>query len=107
MAHALPKRTNRVHSSSLEFGTESDGRALRWEGTHDPAELAVALRTLALRAHRAVRAAGHTVDANVLEELRDLRDAACCLEDTLLTQRLHRMVPYVAALRQQIEAAID
>ncbi len=107
MAPALPKRTNRVHSSSLEFGTEPDARAMRWDGTHDPAELAVALRTLAIRAHRAVKAAGQTVDTNLLEELRDLRDSACCLEDTLLTQRLHRMVPYVAALRQQIEAAIE
>ena len=107
MTHTLPKRANRVHSASLELRTDVNGRAMRGDGTHDPAELAMALRTLAIRAHRAVKAAGQTVDANILEELRDLRAEVRCLEDTLLTQRLHRMVPYVAALRQQIEAAID
>jgi hypothetical protein len=80
---------------------------LRSDGTHDPAELALALRTLAIRAHRAVKAAGQTVDANVLEELRDLRAEVCWLEDSLFTHQMHRVVPYVAALRQQIEAAID
>ena len=107
MTHTLPKRTNRNDARSPELGTGADHCALRLGGTHDPAELAAVLRTLAIRAHRAVKAAGQTVDANVLEELRDLRTAVCWLEDTLLTRQMHRMVPYVAALRQQIDAAID
>jgi hypothetical protein len=92
---------------SQEFGTGADRRTLRLDGTQDPAELAVALRTLAIRAHRAVKAVGQTVDANVLEELRDLRTAVCWLEETFLSRQMHRMVPYVAALRLQIEAAIE
>ena len=107
MVHALPQQTNQVLSSPSAFATGADGRGSRRDRIHDPAELAVVLRTLALRAHRAVKAAGQSVDAKVLEELRDLRAEASRLEETLLTRRLHRMVPYVAALRQQIEAAIE
>jgi len=72
----------------------------------DPADLAEALRVLAIRAHHALKIARDRVDESIRVELHDLRTAIRCLEDEFRTQQLDRMLPYVVSLRHQIESLL-
>jgi len=75
---------------------------------HDPAGLSATLRDLALRSHRAVRAAttaradrGLTSDLD--RELVELHSRIVQLQRSLHAQSLHGLTPYVSALRRGIE----
>lgn len=72
----------------------------------DPADLAEALRALAIRAHHALKIAQHRVDESIRVELHDLRTAIRWLEDEFRAQQLDRMLPYVVSLRSQIESVL-
>jgi hypothetical protein len=85
------------------------------EVLHDPASLSAALRELAVRSHRAVRAAevlrsrpsalaDLPVDSD--RELSDLLVRIVQLQQSLHTQSLSGLAPYVAALRQKVEAQL-
>jgi hypothetical protein len=69
---------------------------------NDPADLAEALRVLAIRAHHALKIAQHRVDESIRVEFHDLRIAIRWLEDQFRAQQLDRMLPYVVSLRNQI-----
>jgi hypothetical protein len=74
---------------------------------HDPAGLSARLRELAARAHRAVRAAqaeGPTDHSQ--RELVELHARIVQLQRSLQAQSLDGLVPYVAALLQEVEALV-
>ena len=74
---------------------------------HDPAGVGARLRELAGRAHRAVRAAqaeGPTTHSQ--RELVELHARIIQLERTLQAQSLDGLIPYVSALRQQVESVL-
>jgi hypothetical protein len=73
---------------------------------NDPADLAEALRVLAIRAHHALKIAQDRVDESIRVELDDIRTAIRWLEDEFRTQQLDRMLPYVVSLRHQIESLL-
>jgi len=108
MTHnTLRKRTLRTTSPPHAHGP--DGRIPRsgvQNDPADPADLAEALRVLAIRAHHALKIAQHRVDESIRVELHDLRAAIRWLEDELRAQQLDRMLPYVVSLRNQIEAVL-
>jgi Spy/CpxP family protein refolding chaperone len=72
----------------------------------DAADLAATLRALATRAHEAVRAAGDRAEGPMRHELSELRNAIAQLEDDFRSQNLDTVIPYVVALRQQVEARL-
>ena len=107
MTHSLRKRILRATSPPHTHGP--DGRIPRsgvQNDPADPADLAEALRVLAIRAHHALKIAQHRVDESIRVELHDLRAAIRWLEDELRAQQLDRMLPYVVSLRNQIEAVL-
>jgi hypothetical protein len=81
------------------------------EFPQDAASVSTALRDLAVRAHRAVRAAdvtesrpgatGPATDSD--RELSELHARIVLLEQSLGEQSLARLAPYVSALRRKIE----
>lgn len=113
MTHTLPKRTIRTTSpprsgsgSGSGSGRERDRErepAGRDNRPRDPADLAATLRDLALCAHEAVKTADATGRA---DDLRDLKFALARLEADLHIQDLHRLVPYVHALRRQVASRL-
>jgi hypothetical protein len=74
---------------------------------HDPAGLSARLRELAARAHRAVRAAqaGGPTDHSQ-RELVELHARIVQLQRSLQAQALDGLLPYVSALRQEVEALV-
>ena len=85
------------------------------EAYHDPARLSAALRELALRAHRAVRAVDHSgsspgavVDpaSDSGRELSEVHARILQLQRSLRAQSLGGLTEYVAALRQRVESVI-
>jgi hypothetical protein len=80
-----------------------DSRGLRFNAPHDPAGLAETLRALALRAHRAIRTE-RTEETR--RERDELRHALGRLESDCSSQGLNRLVPYVAALRREVETRL-
>ena len=104
MTHTLRKRILRATSPLHAHGPDGD---VLWSGTqNNPADLAEALRALAIRAHHALKIAQDRVDESIRVELRDLRTAIRWLEDEFRTQQLDRMLPYVVSLRNQIESTL-
>jgi hypothetical protein len=82
---------------------------------HDPARLSTTLRELALRAHRAVRAAEiaatrpgavASLDPDSRQELVDVHARIVQLDRSLRAQSLDGLVPYVSALREKIASVI-
>ena len=104
MTHTLRKRILRITSLPQTYGPV--GRMLRSGPPNDPADLAEALRVLAIRAHHAGKIAQDRVDESIRVELHDLRTAIRWLEDEFRTQQLDRMLPYVVSLRHQIESVL-
>ncbi|MGO9115504.1 MAG: hypothetical protein ACLP9L_40350 [Thermoguttaceae bacterium] len=104
MTHTLRKRILRTTSPPHVHGP--DGRMPRSDAVIDPADLAEALRVLAIRAHHALKIAQDRVDESIRVELHDLRTAIRWLEDEFRTQQLDRMLPYVVSLRHQIESLL-
>jgi hypothetical protein len=104
MTHTLRKRILRTMSPQHAHGP--DGRVPRLGIRNDPADLAEALRCLSIRAHHALKLAGDRVDESIRVELHDLRTAIRWLEDEFRTQQLDRMLPYVVALRHQVESVL-
>jgi hypothetical protein len=72
-------------------------------GVPDAADLAASLRALAIRTHHLLRSAEETNQRVDRAELRALRTAILDLEADFLNQDLHGLLPYVRALRDQIE----
>ena len=104
MTHTLRKRILRATSPPHTHG--SDDRMPRSGAQNDPADLAEALRVLAIRAHHALKIAQDRVDESIRVELHDLRTAIRWLEHEFRTQQLDRMLPYVVSLRHQIESLL-
>ncbi len=104
MTHTLRKRILRATSPPHMRG--SDDRMSRSCAQNDPAELAEALRVLAIRAHHTLKIAQDRVDESIRVELDDIRTAIHWLEDEFRTQQLDRMLPYVVSLRHQIESLL-
>lgn len=73
------------------------------EAKHDPARLGATLRDLAVRAHRAVRSPDARDAPDARRELDDLRSSLAALQHSLRAQSLDGLVPYVAALRREVE----
>ncbi len=104
MTHTLSKRT--IRTTSPPHAHTSEDRAVRFDGRHDAADLAAALRDLALRAYEAVKDSTALNGTNRGPELRELQIALSQFEAEILEQKLDGLVPYVAALRQQVEAKL-
>ncbi len=102
MTHTLPKRTIRTTSPPH---TPADW-ALRFDGRHDAADLAAQLRDLAFRAYEAVKRPPAIDEATRGQELSELRIAIHRFEAEILNQKLDGLLPYVAALRQEVEAKL-
>ena len=73
MTHTLRKRM--LRTSSPPHTHWLDRRMSRSDSVIDPAELAEALRVLAIRAHHALKIAQDRVDESIRVELHDLRSA--------------------------------
>ena len=104
MTHTLPKRFPRTSSPPHVHAFE--GRSMRPHARRDAAEMAAALRSLAIRAHQAVKAFESRQHRLAGSELHDLLSAICQLEDDFRKQELHHLVPYVAALRHQVQTRL-
>ncbi len=104
MTHTLRKPTSRMTMSS--YAHEYADRMPRLATQSDPADLAEALRTLAIRAHHAMKTAQSSVDESTREELHRVRTAIRWLEDEFKTQQLDRILPYVVSLRHQVESSL-
>jgi Spy/CpxP family protein refolding chaperone len=104
MPRTLFKRTHRTVTPPHAPGPE--GRAMRTKIRHDAAELAATLRALATQAHEAVKATGDHSDGSMRHELSNLRNAIAQLEDDFRSQNLTTMVPYLVALREQVESKL-
>ncbi len=104
MTHTLRKRI--LRSTSHHYTHGSDDRMSQSGAQNDPADLAEALRVLAIRAHHALKIAQDHVDESIRAELHDLSTAIRWLEDEFRTQQLDRMLPYVVSLRHQIESLL-
>ncbi len=113
MTHTLSKRTHRTTNTNTNTNTAAthghahahNGRVLRHDsepGT-DPADLAVSLRSLAVRADRALKNSLQHRDESLRAELHELRVALRRLEAELQTQQLLPMLPYVSSLRHRVE----
>ncbi|MGC8643873.1 MAG: hypothetical protein ACP5XB_28765 [Isosphaeraceae bacterium] len=72
----------------------------------DPAEMAASLRSLATRAHQAVKAFETRQHRLAGVELNELVSAIRQLEDDFRKQELHHLVPYVVALRHQVQTRL-
>jgi hypothetical protein len=105
MTQTLPKRT--IRTTSPPQPQTMDGRAFRFDRGQDAASLALRLRTLTTRAHEALHATVSSDDTRRDAELRALHLAIGYLEEDLRSQNLGRLVPYVTALRHQIESNLD
>lgn len=101
MTPTLHKRLTRT--TSPPHAAAFEGRTMRRHTRRDPAEMAAALRSLALRAHQAVKAFETRQHRPDCSELSELVSAICQLEDDFRKQELHHLVPYVAALRHQVQ----
>lgn len=104
MTHTLRKPLLRTSSPPHTHG--HDSRVPRSDALIDPADLAEALRVLAIRAHHALKIAQDRLDESIRVELRDLRTAIHWLENEFRTQQLDRMLPYVVSLRREIESLL-
>jgi hypothetical protein len=58
---------------------------------------------MALRSHRALKAGAQLSSEDIWEELRDLRDQVARLQQKIHSSRLGILIPWVDALRQQVE----
>jgi hypothetical protein len=105
MSQMLKKRTPRTTSTLPPYNT-LDGHACRFDGRPDAAALAHALRCLAVRAYRAVKAAEKQSGTPSAAELLDLRSEIRRLQSETEAQGLHYLAAYVAALRQEVEAKL-
>jgi len=82
---------------------------------HDPAGLIATLRELAVRAHRAVRAAESSAtrpggvvgpDSDTHQELVEVHARIVQLQRNLHAQSLDGVLPYVAALREKVSSVL-
>jgi hypothetical protein len=75
---------------------------------HDPAELAVTLRDLATRAHRAVRAldAAPAADTDTLRELAELHPRIVELQHWIDGESQRGLGSYLSALRREVESRL-
>ena len=105
MTHTLRKRILRSTSPPDTHGP--DNRMPQSDVLIDPADLAEALRVLAIRAHHALKIAQDRVDESIRVELHDLRTAIRWLEDQFRSQQLDRLLPYVVSLRHQVESMLN
>ena len=105
MTQTLPKRT--IRTTSPPPPQTRDSRAFRFDRGQDAPTLALRLRTLAIRAHEALNASIPCDDTIRKPELRALHLAIGHLEEDLRSQNLERLIPYVAALLQQVGAKLD
>jgi hypothetical protein len=101
MTQTRPKRLIRTPFSPHAHGLE--GHTMRPHYRRDAAEMAATLRSLATRAHQAVKAHESGQRRLAHGELAELKSAIHQLEDDFRGQDLHDLVPYVAALRHQVE----
>jgi hypothetical protein len=79
---------------------------MRPNSRRDAADMAASLRSLATRAHEAVKAFETRRHRPPSEELAELMAAIHQLENDFRTQNLHDLIPYVAALRHQVETRL-
>jgi hypothetical protein len=104
MTQTMQKRFSRT--SSPPHVPAFEGRAMRPHTRRDAAEMAATLRSLATRAHQAVKAFETRQHRLAGSELTELVSAICQLEDDFRKQELHHLVPYVAALRHQVQTRL-
>ena len=104
MTHTVRKRMLRTLSPPHAHGLDS--RLSRSDALIDPADLAEALRVLAIRAHHSLKIAHDRVDESIQAELHDLRRSIRWLEDEFRSQQLDRLLPYVVSLRHQVESIL-
>jgi hypothetical protein len=115
MTQTIRKRP--IPSCRSQNHVPPEGRDQRIEFGNSPADLADSLRTLALRAYRAVKAGGElnsrgpgsaflATRRQSQAELVALRAEIIKLQTQLQNQRLGRLVPYVVALRRKVESKI-
>ncbi len=109
MTQTLNKRLTRTALSAFlsPHAHAFEGCTMRRNAHRDPAEMAAALRFLATRAHEAVKALEthqlRPANAEVIELMVAIRQ----LEDDFRTQSLHHLVPYVSALRHQVQTRLS
>ncbi len=85
---------------------QKDGSA-NHDVRHDPAGLSARLRELAARAHRAVRAAqAEGATDRSQRELVELHARIVQLQRSLQAHSLDGLLPYVTALRQEVETLV-
>ena len=104
MTHTLPKRT--IRTASPRHAPAAEYRGPHCDDHHDAADLAAALRVLALRAHRMMKDARGMADGAARLELRELRGAILSLEAHFQSQNLQGLIPYVRSLRHRVEAQL-
>jgi hypothetical protein len=104
MTYTPAKRFIRTPSQSLLHGFETCN--MTPGSSHEAADLAATLRVLASKAHEAVKAIETRQRHLTCKELDDLRIAIGCLENEFRAQNLRSLIPYVVALRQQVETKL-
>jgi SMC interacting uncharacterized protein involved in chromosome segregation len=67
------------------------------------------VRELAHRSYRALKADAQSQDGftDIQQDLRDLRDQVARLQQKIHARQLSALIPWVDALRQQVEARLD
>lgn len=83
-----------------------NGRVTLPGSQSDPADLAEALRVLAVRARDALKLAQKPLNESTRVELINVRTAIGWLENEFQNQQMDRMLPYVVSLRQQVESVL-
>jgi hypothetical protein len=80
----------------------------RLDVRHDPADLAVMLRDLAARAHRAVRTldAATAADTDTLRELAELHPRIVELQHSIDGESQRGLDLYLSALRREVESRL-
>ena len=104
MTRTLRERIGK--KSFLPHARAFEGRIMKQNYRRDAADMAASLRSLATRAHEAVKAFESRKHRPGGHELAELLAAIHELENDFRAQNLDDLVPYVTALRQQVETRL-
>ncbi len=95
-----------IRSASSLHPQASNSRDALAGSQSDPADLAEALRALAIRARDALKFAQEPLNESTRVELINVRTAIGWLENEFQNQQMDRMLPYVVTLREQVESVL-